>query len=467
MNEYKSINFARLSIVGFSLFSCYMLSFPFEGQVLYKLLSLQGIDASNYILATIIAHLLGLLSCGLIARTQASAKRIMLISMAFCIIAALPFLFEQSNLWMIGMIVSGYASGCAVAAWGYFFRAFILKDKRVKSCAIVLISSNLLMIVVNVLATNLSAFIGLGLSMLSLLIGIFLIGLLPMKGDNDQNIVQKDKSSFKINSPLVLLCIFIFIITINSGLMYQVINPAFEHLTGLTSWYWALPYIVSLAIMSRLSMKTKHSVVLYIGMAMIIGAFISFMLLGRGISDYLIVDTLLLGACGIFDLFWWSILGEILDYADNPAQLLGIGLSANVLGILCGGLLGMAINMTGAELAVIALTVVCVTLFLLPVLNQQLSKLLDSKICLTTCDNTKQSKQLNNVKQVKTLNSLTVREQEVLQLILSGKSNREIAEGLYISESTVKTHVRNIFSKYDVGSRAELISSLLKKQTNE
>jgi len=78
-----------------------------------------------------------------------------------------------------------------------------------------------------------------------------------------------------------------------------------------------------------------------------------------------------------------------------------------------------------------------------------------------------QSQQTDIVYQIKTLAPLTVREQEVLQLILSGKSNREIAEALFISESTVKTHTRNIFSKYDVSSRAELISTLLKNQKIE
>lgn len=61
----------------------------------------------------------------------------------------------------------------------------------------------------------------------------------------------------------------------------------------------------------------------------------------------------------------------------------------------------------------------------------------------------------------------SVREQEVLKLILSGKSNREIAEALYISENTVKTHIRNIFSKYDVTNHVELVSTLLKNQTSE
>jgi DNA-binding CsgD family transcriptional regulator len=201
---------------------------------------------------------------------------------------------------------------------------------------------------------------------------------------------------------------------------------------------------------------------------MIIGALISFMLLGRTTSDYLIVDTLMLGACGIFDLFWWSILGEMLDYTNSPAQPFGIGLSANVFGVFFGGVTGMAVTSIGlpsAEIAVIALTVVCVTLVMLPPLNNQLVLLLKSHTYLAAYDNMSQSQQKDVVLNVKTINPLTAREQEVLQLILSGKSNREVAEALFISESTVKTHARNIFSKYDVNSRAELISTLLKNQT--
>ena len=193
------------------------------------------------------------------------------------------------------------------------------------------------------------------------------------------------------------------------------------------------------------------------------------MLLERNTSDYLIVDTLMLGACGIFDLFWWSILGEMLEYTDNPAQTFGIGLSANVFGVLCGGVLGMVVTSTGlpgAEVAVIALTVVCVTLVMLPPLNNQLVLLLKNHAYLAAYDNMSPSQQTDVVRQIKTLDPLTSREQEVLQLILSGKSNREIAEALFISVNTVKTHTSNIFSKYDVGSRAELISTLLKNQTN-
>ena len=49
---------------------------------------------------------------------------------------------------------------------------------------------------------------------------------------------------------------------------------------------------------------------------------------------------------------------------------------------------------------------------------------------------------------------LTGRELEVLRLVASGKSNREIAATLVISEHTVARHVQNIFAKLDVSSRA-------------
>ncbi|MFE9254392.1 response regulator [Streptomyces sp. NPDC006879] len=51
--------------------------------------------------------------------------------------------------------------------------------------------------------------------------------------------------------------------------------------------------------------------------------------------------------------------------------------------------------------------------------------------------------------------SLTDREQEVLTLISDGRSNREIARALVLSEKTVKTHVSNILMKLDLSDRTQ------------
>ena len=52
---------------------------------------------------------------------------------------------------------------------------------------------------------------------------------------------------------------------------------------------------------------------------------------------------------------------------------------------------------------------------------------------------------------------LTARELEVLRLVAQGMSNKEIAGALYISENTVKNHVRNILEKLQLHSRMEAV----------
>ena len=54
--------------------------------------------------------------------------------------------------------------------------------------------------------------------------------------------------------------------------------------------------------------------------------------------------------------------------------------------------------------------------------------------------------------------ALTGRELEVLSLLAEGKSNKEIGSHLYISQTTVKSHLRSIFAKLDVLSRTEAIT---------
>ena len=58
---------------------------------------------------------------------------------------------------------------------------------------------------------------------------------------------------------------------------------------------------------------------------------------------------------------------------------------------------------------------------------------------------------------------LSDREVEVLQQIAKGSANKNIAGALSISESTVKSHVANIFQKLDVNHRTEAVTEALQR----
>lgn len=59
--------------------------------------------------------------------------------------------------------------------------------------------------------------------------------------------------------------------------------------------------------------------------------------------------------------------------------------------------------------------------------------------------------------------TLSDRETEVLQLMAKGVSNKDIADQLSITQSTVKTHITSIFQKLDVTTRTEAVTNALKK----
>ena len=55
---------------------------------------------------------------------------------------------------------------------------------------------------------------------------------------------------------------------------------------------------------------------------------------------------------------------------------------------------------------------------------------------------------------------LTSRQKEVYELIMSGKTNKDIMENLFIEQSTLKTHINQIYKKLNIKNRKELKSKI-------
>lgn len=464
-SNFLNINERKVSIIVLVLFSSWMLAFPFEGRILYAIADNYNYDPHQLLFAAVASHAAGLLFWGFLIKTKKAAKHLMLYSIALCIIASSIFFFPPSRLWNIALILSSFVKAASVVAWSFYFKSGTPKNERIKTAADALIYTNILMILLNMAAIHFAPHLGLGLSIL-MLGGAFIFALmLPENGESIHPPPSEQReNSTGIFKPLVILCLFIVVITINSGLMYQVVVPAFGHLKRFASWYWAVPYIIALYIMKNLPQKIKRSYILYVAIAMIGMSFVFFMTFDRSALSYFAINTLMLGAYGVFDLFWWSILGEMLDLSEKPASIFGIGLSANVIGVLIGGMIGKTI--ITSELfpdisSALALSVVFVSLVILPLLHKHLSTLLKNHAFLSMLTQMPTSEQDKLASRFAQYGNLSERESQVANLLLKGKTYRTIAGELYISENTVKFHVRNIYSKLNIQSRAELIELIL------
>lgn len=462
------LNERSLSVIVVSLFSSWLLAFAFQGQVLLAVISGYVMDTYSLVFWTTAAHFVGLFTCGYFIRNKRAAKRTIIISTVFCIIGSVAFFFPYPFLWHPLLAAMSFSAGFFIAGWGFYFKSCSRSNARIKTAADVMIFSNVLMIFLNIMAVNLSRHAGLAISIM-MLIGALLLALKLNADTETGNHVPSSSQTGQRNPvrPLMFLYLFVALITINSGLMYQVINPAFAHHEFLVSWYWAVPYVIALFIVRNLPLKTNRAYVLYVAIAMIGFAFTFFMILDHSATSYFIVNTLMLGAFGVCDLFWWSILGEMLELSDNPARIFGIGLSANVFGVFIGGIIGNEINTAHYNVynpSVIALIIVFIILIILPLLNRQLSMVLKDHAFLEKLYDIAASQQkngdTNNIKGY----DLTGREIEIALLLLKGRTYKMIAGELFLSENTVKTHIKNIYSKLNVNSKTELVKLLMEKE---
>jgi DNA-binding NarL/FixJ family response regulator len=112
----------------------------------------------------------------------------------------------------------------------------------------------------------------------------------------------------------------------------------------------------------------------------------------------------------------------------------------------------------------LALVVVFIILIILPLLHRHLSGLLKNHIFLTVLSEIEPSKQKKAIENFAVIGRLTERESEIAALLFKGMTYRMISSGLRLSENTVKTHIKNIYLKFNIQSKTELIKLLMEKE---
>lgn len=445
----------------FALFFGWILALPYEGPVMYGLAADAALNGKTLNLLTVLFHLVGLFSARYLITTLAKAKTYGKWILGLCLAGSLMVSITPVVYWVYLLPVLSLMAGMFVTGYGHFIKGYVDVKDRTTFVADALIYSNVVLMAAHILTTFVAPMVGFAFIILVVVINFVLFIRIPMETPEKQMRILSSssemdpKTKFRIYS---VFCLFIFIITLNSGIMFQVIYPYFFEYESIASVYTNIPYIVTLFVLSRAYGRINKAYMLYVGLVFWGLSFMLFALAPWTMGVYLLVNTVMLSACGIFDLFWWSIMGDLFEFTENPASTFGLGLSMNVFGVWIGGILGntiMALGASNEALSFMGIGVMMASMLILIPLNQHLSNLMIENDFIVKIEMMR-AEEISEIKN-RANALLTEREKEVLNLLLEGYTNAVICDKLFISINTLKTHNRNIYKKLEVKNKVELV----------
>ena len=240
---------------------------------------------------------------------------------------------------------------------------------------------------------------------------------------------------------LALACVAIALISAVKNLGFSF--PSADIETGLIPELSRLPYALGLLAAGWINDKSRK-----LGMACTVAAlilpFIMLGLAGEPVSSAICwgLDYLFFG---FFSVFRVALFLDIAHRTRRRA-LAPVGLLMGRLGDAAGT--AVSLLLSGSKIALIAVTTLTFlpTVFLFFRLYQRLYE-----------PQVVQQRSEQEVFEAFCLhNDLSAREREVMRMVLDNRTNGEIAEALFITESTVKYHVRNVLQKAGCKNRGEL-----------
>ena len=210
----------------------------------------------------------------------------------------------------------------------------------------------------------------------------------------------------------------------------------------------------------------------FAGWARVCGAFVSCALIALVLPNNILESV----ALSTIVIFWFAFRtmngGSLTDLANNNGFSMLYSATRGKMPANVGFTLGLALGVgavatgdpvvsgTYAPLALVAIFIFA-ALFFLPFDNE--SKTAGYKtLALVEMHESPEADLANACKQLTQQYKLSPRESEVLAYLVRGRNAKHVAEKLFISESTVKTHISNIYRKLTIHSQQELLDLLEK-----
>lgn len=455
-------------ILTLPFFFGWLLSFPFYGPVLYQAAPELTVKGISLVLIFIFFHVMAFILGGLLLKKTDRWYHILLCSLVVTLAANLALALPYPQLWPLVMIVFGVSSSLYILGWSSFFSLGLHIKGRIKIMAAVIILSNLVFFLLNLLVKVLPLNVVVLAPCIPLIIALVVLLRFPFP---PAQVLQRPTLSLQLPNPLLLiLSLFIFILYINGGFMYRIMLPALKVDVPFYSYYRFFLYILVLMVIYLYHKQIKRHIFLYTGVSLLGLAFVSFALLGQGTAGLLITSGLVEAAFALLDLFFWITVGSLSFIYGAPFAFFGFTMAATTGSIFLGDLIANQLLHIGETHRLVTAIFAAANIFLavtvMPWLNQRIDENL-SRVLQKEGESTSSPEEISLDRLTRYLlpgETLTPREKEIALLILQGLTNKDIARQLFISENTVKTHLKNIYQKFGVTKKKDLLYLFARKE---
>jgi DNA-binding CsgD family transcriptional regulator len=427
-------------ILSYGFFLGWMLSFPYNGPIYEYISYWYNFSGEYYPLAYIGVPIVFLVFFGVIKSRETYPKRLTIYSLVVCFAGNL-LLFFGVTYWYIIFTFMGIASVLFVIGWSYFFTISASYKDKIKVMGFTIVLGNLVLYLINIMVK-----LGFETYAMNSLLVVLSLSLLA------SNFLTFEKSydyafdtSKNIKKLIILIAAILFLINVNDGLSSKLIEPLFMEIEEHIIFYKRIPYIMAIIVLVVFSDKLSHLSSFYIAIFLLGMSNVALMVLGINELGFYVNETMLQWGLGIGDLFIWTVIGHVGHLYGRPYKITSFALISLLTSVFLGRILGIIFSSSpdgGLYTIAVSFTTVFVTILIIP----NLFDTIDREVVKIKEEN----------KFEKKVNTLTEREIEIYNLLIKGKKNHEIAEELYITDNTLKTHLRNIYKKLNVAGKKEL-----------
>lgn len=451
---------AGFIIGSMGLYFGWLLSFPLFGPVSTQMEVLAGNQSVSISFVFVLFQALTYFAGGIFSKNLHHAHKFMMGGLGVALLLNILLLLRiPMSFWVPVMALMAVASSIFVLGWGKMFSMSMDLNQKQRAMALIIIISNLFYVLFNHLS-NILGFYGMVLAGTGLLILSAVCTIHPRIYSVEKKVEEEDPKK-GAKSLLVVFCIFFFILNLNGGLLYTNIMPTVNQNFPVLENFEFTGYISMLVILYVLTGRYKLERLVFLGASILGLSFISFALFYDNLGGVILTAVLTDSAFAMLDLFLWTTLGVLSFVYRMPYRFYGFVLAANVSSILVGGIVGQQIAVSenhAAITAFFAAAIIFLIFAIMPFIQDRIRKDLQR---LESTQPEQKEPDGDKAAAVQVFlrpgETLTPKEAEVLELIFSGMTNQEMADALYISINTLKTHLRHMYNKFGVQTKKQLM----------